>query len=109
MTRKTDKVMLTIVGYLVARCIEEPQDQEDLATLIEMEKALRDADSQLAKDNGRELGSMIGEIEQYRKALQEIMDATPANDHKKWPHQHFYLTKALKALKTTKVTPEKGK
>lgn len=39
------------------------------------------------------------EIERLRAALEKIRDATPANEHKKWPHHHFYLVVARKALK----------
>jgi hypothetical protein len=34
----------------------------------------------------------------YRQALQEIRDATPANKHAEWPHHHFYLATASKAI-----------
>lgn len=43
------------------------------------------------------------EIERLREALQKIVDRTPANQHKEWPHHHFYLVTAKEALKQTEV------
>ena len=34
----------------------------------------------------------------YRTTLQEIRDKTPANQHKKWPHHHWYLVTASDAI-----------
>ena len=34
----------------------------------------------------------------YRVALQEIRDRTPANQHKEWPHHHWYLATATDAI-----------
>jgi len=34
----------------------------------------------------------------YRQTLQEIRDATPANKPDEWPHHHWYLSKACKAI-----------
>ena len=38
-------------------------------------------------------------IEELETALQAIVDKTPANEHKKWPHHHWYLFTARTALK----------
>jgi len=36
--------------------------------------------------------------EYYRAALIEIRDKTPAYMHDEWPHHHWYLNKASKAI-----------
>lgn len=41
------------------------------------------------------------ENQRLRDALQEIHDATPANRWKEWPHHHFYLCTARKALENS--------
>ena len=37
-------------------------------------------------------------IEQLEAVLQSIVNKTPANEHKKWPHHHWYLVTAQKGL-----------
>ena len=48
-----------------------------------------------------QIDKLKAENKRYRKALEKIRDATPANEHKKWPHHHFYLKTARDALKPT--------
>ncbi len=44
------------------------------------------------------VANLTAERDVYKKALEEIVDATPAHEHKKWPHHHRYLSVARNAL-----------
>jgi hypothetical protein len=44
------------------------------------------------------IAELEAENAKLRQALQKIVDNTPANEHKKWPHHHFYLVTAKAAL-----------
>ena len=65
--------------------------------LAEAHARIHALEDQVAVDTAI-IKALSSECKIMRDALQEILDRTPANRHKIWPHPHWYLVTARKAL-----------
>ncbi len=76
-----------------ARC-EILEHEETIERLTAHNQSLREDLHEMDKEND----TLLETIERLTESLESIVANTPANEHKKWPHHHFYLFTAREAL-----------